>query len=750
VRPSVVSLIAIAAFTLLAASAKAQPSLSGPPIHIVHSRGVIAIDGDLSDEGWRNATTVTRWYEISPGDNTEPEVASIGYLAYDDRFLYAAFQFEDPDPSAIRAPLTDHDGIRGSSTDFGGLFIDALDTGRTAVEFFVNPRNVQYDAVADDGSDENPSPDFFWDSASRITASGWTLEIRIPFSTLRFKNTDPQTWGIMLLRNYPRAFRHQICSAPIPRGSNCTVCRLNRLTGLERLPSSAHIVGAPYVAAAERSAAEVPGARLVAEPATVNGGVDIKYTPNATNAVDVAIRPDFSQVESDVAQISANERFALFYPEKRPFFLEAVDLLQTPIQAVYTRTITAPGWGGRASGQVAGVRYTSLVAEDRGGGSVILPGPNGSSTLPQDFGSTVVLGRVKREFGLSFVGALVTDRQARGAGGHNRVLGPDFQWRPTEADVLTGQWLVSDTRTPMRTDVSDQWTGERLRGHALRAQWDRNTRHLDWTARYQDIGAGFRADVGFVPQVGYRQAYATAGWTVHADGLVSEERTFVTVDYQTERSGAVIARDVEAGVHLQTLWSGSVELKYINNPTRTARVLVPRQQFGYNVRLSPSQLVTAISLNGTLGGDIDFANARPARGTTVNAEVTLQPTNHLSLNVVANTRRLNVTLPGFARARLLTERVSRVKVTYSVTPRLFVRVIGQYVATTTNPRLYASAVASQTGSFSGSGLVAYKINWQSVIFLGYGDDRVLSDVHRLEPLDRQLFVKISYAVREDL
>ena len=96
----------------------------------------------------------------------------------------------------------------------------------------------------------------------------------------------------------------------------------------------------------------------------------MKYTPNADNAIDLTVKPDFSQVESDMAQISANERFALFFPEKRPFFLEGVDLFQTPIQAVYTRTITAPDWGGRVTGKERGVRYTVLVAEDDGGGSV--------------------------------------------------------------------------------------------------------------------------------------------------------------------------------------------------------------------------------------------------------------------------------------------------------------------------------------------------------------------------------------------
>ena len=114
----------------------------------------------------------------------------------------------------------------------------------------------------------------------------------------------------------------------------------------------------------------------------------MKYTPNADNAIDFTIKPDFSQVEADTAQISVNERFALFFPEKRPFFLEGADLFQTPIQAVYTRTITAPDWGARMTGQERGVRYTVLVADDKGGGSVILPGPNGSDLATQDFGST--------------------------------------------------------------------------------------------------------------------------------------------------------------------------------------------------------------------------------------------------------------------------------------------------------------------------------------------------------------------------
>ena len=196
------------AATLAAASpASAQTVAPAPaaPFHVTRASGPIKIDGDLSDEAWRTAVKVERWYEVQPGDNNEPPVKSVGYLTYDDRAFYAAFEFDDPTPAAIRAPFGDHDSISGNNTDFGGIIIDTQSTRRTAVGFFVNPRNVQYDAVTDDASGETSRRTFFWDSAARITERGWTLEIRIPFSTLRYPRADPQKWGIILLRNYPRS-----------------------------------------------------------------------------------------------------------------------------------------------------------------------------------------------------------------------------------------------------------------------------------------------------------------------------------------------------------------------------------------------------------------------------------------------------------------------------------------------------------------------------------------------------------------
>src|SRR5439155_23194837 len=152
---------------------------------------------------------------------------------------------------------------------------------------------------------------------------------------------------ILLYRNYPRTYHYQFFSAKLPRDSNCFVCRSSPLVGLEHLPRGGHLVAAPYVSAAESAKPrDGDGSPLVDEPMKGRVGLDLKWTPDADNAIDLTVKPDFSQVESDTAQISANERFALFFPEKRPFFLEGADLFQTPIQAVHRRRlhrIGAPG-----------------------------------------------------------------------------------------------------------------------------------------------------------------------------------------------------------------------------------------------------------------------------------------------------------------------------------------------------------------------------------------------------------------------
>ena len=156
-----------------------------PPIEIRRASGEIHVDGDLSDPAWKTAVRIDTWYETNPGDNLPPKVKNTAWLTYDDRFFYAAFVFEDPHPERIRAPLGDRDNVPGS-TDYGGVILDTRNDGRTGILLLTNPHGIQYDAVTDDTTgNEDSSLDLFWDSQARVTDTGWVLEMRVPFSSLR-------------------------------------------------------------------------------------------------------------------------------------------------------------------------------------------------------------------------------------------------------------------------------------------------------------------------------------------------------------------------------------------------------------------------------------------------------------------------------------------------------------------------------------------------------------------------------------
>jgi uncharacterized protein DUF5916 len=736
------------AWALLFIALNAGAETGATPLLIARIKGAIVIDGKLDDEGWRDVPPNDTWYETNPGDNTPPKVKSVGYLGYDDRYLYAGFRFEDPHPEAIRAPVGDRDNVP-SSTDYAGVILDTRNDRRTAILFLANPRGIQYDAVQDDATNnEDSSPDFFWDSAARITAEGWNLEIRIPFSSLRYAKSEPQTWGIMLYRNYPREFRYQMFTTRLPRGGNCFVCFENTLENLRGLPSGGHLVLAPYASGSRKDAPQGDvGSPLQKGSPEGDVGLDVKWTPFASAAIDATLNPDFSQIESDVAQIGANERFALFFPEKRPFFLERADLLSTPIQAAYTRTITSPRFGLRGTGKSGPLSYTALIADDRGGGSVILPGPNGSDLADQEFHSLVSIARLRRDFGRSFVSALATDREIEG-GGYNRVAGPDFQWRRGAGDTVTGQLLMSWSRTPDRPDLAAEWDGRALHGHAGDVSWFHSRTHVDWSAEYKDFADDFRADDGFVPQVGYRQQYAEAGYTVHpATGIVRRLRTYFIFDRSADRAGDLLNREYSPGFGLDAIGNTFVRLRWSWNRVRAGdgKETLPRSRLVYLVSTQPSRFLSQLFAQGTLGGEVDFDNVRTGTGANLVLGLSLRPTDHLELSFNFGRRFLDVDLPSGDHPRLFTAKVDRLRATYNFTARCFFRGIVQYVATTRDPSLYLDSVEPRSANLAASFLFAYKLNWQTVLFVGYGDEAALEETGDLRRSKRDFFLKVSYA-----
>jgi hypothetical protein len=718
-------------------------------IAIGRTDGAIAIDGDLSDAGWQSAAPIETWYEIDPGTNLEPKVKSVARITYDDRALYVAFELSDPDPGAIRAPVTDRDNALTSS-DYAGIVIDGRNDGKTAQEFLANPRGVQYDAIWSDIAGEDLAPNFYWESAAKIGATGWTLELRIPFSSIRYDPVDAPVWGVTLFRNYPRAFRYQLATALQPEDAPCFICNENQLTGLAGLPSASSLVFAPYGIARqdEFPAGGVPGAPLESDDVEGAVGFDLKWAPNARHTIDLAVNPDFSQVESDVAQIATNQRFALFFPEQRPFFLEQIDLFSTPMPAVYTRTVTEPRAGLRATGRFGKNAYTLLVAEDRGGGSVVIPSDTFSSFAEQDFESQVLLGRLRHDFGQSFLSFLVSGRKIDG-GGDNQVFGPDFQWQPRSSDTVAGQLLWSRSETPVRPDLADEWDGRELDGTAAYLRWQHDDGRWDSYLEGQDIDADFRADNGFVPQVGFQQGLIELGRSWDGRGAISKFRLFTFDQYATDEDDDVLTRIVSGGFELRGARDLRLRLRYTQDEQQVEGQLLEQNQVRLRVALAPSATFARLALWTYFGEAIDYDNAREGDGTGVQIEAILRSPEHLEIKLNAERNLLDVEVPGVSGERLFTADLARARVTYTFTPRCYLRAVVQWVETERDPELYTFPVEAEESDLQTSLLLAYKWNWQSVVYLGYGDvETYLPSTKQREKASREIFLKLSWAFQK--
>ena len=407
---------------------------------------------------------------------------------------------------------------------------------------------------------------------------------------------------------------------------------------------------------------------------------------------------------------------------------------------MYTRSITDPDWGVRATNKTGNAAYTVLVTQDHGGGLTIIPGPEGSGFAPQDAKSTVALGRLRYDLGGSFAGFLFTDRETRG-GGSNRVFGPDFHWHPSGGDQIDGQILWSantDAITPTGTDS--------LSGYGAQVRWNHTRPKYDWNLRYQDFSDDFRADVGFVPQVGYRRGTAQAGLRWYPEGLLRFVRAYVVADENWETSGSKLGSDFNPGVFLIGSKNLNGQFDFHVQEAKAAGSLVTQHFFTYFAQIDPSRRLPRIGLDGFIGRVADFDNGGLGDGLEVGLGATIRPTDHLDLQL--NLRRSTLDVERNGRSgRLFTATVERLRVNYVFSQRALIRLIGQVVQTTRDPGLYTFDVPVKDRGFQGSALFSYKLNWQTVLFLGYGDNRVLDDHAALVRGNNSIFFKLSYAIQ---
>jgi hypothetical protein len=330
-------------------------------------------------------------------------------------------------------------------------------------------------------------------------------------------------------------------------------------------------------------------------------------------------------------------------------------------------------------------------------------------------------------------------------GGYNRVFGPDLQWRLGPKDQVSAQLLWSETETPDRPDLAEEWDAGRLSDHGLEVSWNHQQRGPVWTLGYRDFGDGFRADAGFVPQVGYLEGSAVLGWNLYPERLISQVQPRVIASYSEDREGAVLRRRLEPGVFAlgSRNLQATASVRFLTE--RTGDRLLSTTSLELFAQVDPSRWFTRIGFQGSLGEAADLFNVQVGTGADLSVFATLRPWSRLTLDLLAARRWLDVPRPQGGTGRLFTATVLRGKALLHFSSRAYLRLIGQWVGTTSDPALFPFPVQQKEGGFEGTALFTYKINWQTALYAGYGDERALDADDVLRRTSRQLFAKVSYA-----
>ncbi len=435
---------------------------------------------------------VTAFVQREPGDGVPASQSTSVYLSYDTQHLYAVFICAD-DPAKVRANLTRRESIIGD--DVVGVIIDTYNDGRRSYMFLANPLGIQLDGVATEGQDDDYTYDTLWTSEGRVTADGYVVLIAIPFRSLRFSNEDVQTWRIALGRIIPRANETSFWPY-ITRRISSVGQQMATLEGVSGVSPGRNLQAIPYGSFA---AARFLTDEGVPDRDTLGrAGLDAKAVIKDAVTLDLTVNPDFSQVESDEPQVTVNQRFEVFFPEKRPFFIENANYFQTPQQLFFSRRIADPDIGARVTGRSRGWSYGGLLADDRRPGEAVAPGDPGHGDR-----AFAGVARVQREFARqSSLGAIVTDREF--GGGYNRVFGVDGRWRVDDNWAVTGQWVGSDTREPGASAGAT--------GTSALARVSREGRAFDYSSEVLARSPGFQADLGFITRVDMIEMEHEAGY----------------------------------------------------------------------------------------------------------------------------------------------------------------------------------------------------------------------------------------------
>ncbi len=775
-------LLALPLLSLAQTGGKAQAAPSAPPpTPPAAARADIAITKverppTLEDfAGMKPATPlalsmakVDIFTQLDPKEGAPAQERTEAYLGYDDKNFYVVWLCFDKDPKKIRAMLARRDTI-GPEHDEVQLYLDTFNDRRRAYGFMANPLGVQFDYIWTDYNGYDASYDTVWDSKGKVTETGYMVWMSIPFKSLRFYKQPDQTWGIILQRVVP----HDNDNSFYPFLSRKIQGRLTQeahVTGLKDIRPGRNIQLTPYAIARSFKTIDTRDpSRPFFTQNKLGGdaGLDAKIILHDSLVLDLTFNPDFRQVESDEPQTTVNQRFEVFFPEKRPFFQENANFFTTPINLYFTRRIIDPQFGMRLTGKLGEWNLGLLSIDDQSPGRIV-PDNDPNRRKRAYFN----IARITHDIGKqSHLGILYADRELSADPGtscgadrcratNNRVGGVDGHFQI--GDHFNTEFQVVESST----DFAD---GTHKAGPSSQAFAEYSTRKIEYNVLYQDTARGFETLTGFFRRPDLRRESHFFQYRDYHENNV--------LTYWGPQVFHVAAWD-HTGKLLEYNWEPSVvfQFKQSTNFTVghgfTTEKLRP-QDFGPPVTndlyfnkgywwgFFDSTYFKRVALHGNfqLGKAINFdppAGQAPFLANEVNAFLllTLRPFGNLTVDNTYLIERLTDRASDHA---ILNFHVFRSKWNYQFTKELAVRTIFQYTSLIANPGLSSLTNNKQ---FNGDFLISYLIHPGTAVYLGYNSDlqtidregihqhtgifptrnRFLNDGH-------QVFVKISYQFR---
>lgn len=740
---TVICMVVLACIAFSRTIVAAQGDDKGP-LQVPRAASEIVIDGAVDEPAWNDALHFSLNYEVRPAENTAPPARTEVFITYDDNRVLVAFRAFDPDPEKIRARY--HDRDRMWPDDWVGIVLDTFNDERRAYEFMTNPLGVQTDAVNDDVQKKfDPSWDAIWKSAGRLTATGYEVEMAIPFNQIRFQSVEgPQIWGVDAIRSYPRSDRHHLGLFPRERGVNSYLAQAVKIEGFESATPGKNLEIVPTLTVIDnQQLPDFPDSDEEEESTDTELGATVRWgmTPNLT--LSAALNPDFSQVEADAARLQINEQFTLFYPEARPFFLESADYFNTKLNLLYTRMVADPSAALKLTGKSGRHTYGIFSATDEIT-NVMIPGNEGSDSDSFEASNVATVARYRYDFGLnSTVGAMVTDREGED-GYFNLVVSADAHVRFTEADTLTANIAWSETAysdemvDEFELDVDD------ASGHAFEAEFVHSARSWFSFVEIADRDEGFRADLGFLPRVDIRQIRGGGGlllWGGANDWfnkleLAAAARTTDDQDDNLVSRGAAIW--LEYGGPLQSEFEIRLSgREQVYDGVRFDNMIIPR----FRASFRPTAQIR-LEAGGRFGDWIDFDNVRPATRVNLDSEIDLNLGRHFSAGLDYTYSTLDV-----EGGRLFTAHVPQAKIVWQFNTRAFLRAIAQYTDVERNLALYNEPEDYDEISrdLFLQLLFSYELNPRTVLFLGYSESGFENQDYSRTLIDRTLFLKLGYA-----